>query len=225
MRSKEMSHDYRYFPEPDLPSLVITDKYIDDIRRHLPELPRAKKERYIKELGLPEYDAEVLTSEREIAEYFEKALEISKDAKKTSNWVKDEVLGIVNKESITINEFSVGPERIGKLVALINSGEISGKIAKTVFEEMLTSSDAPDKIVEAKGLKVVRDDKALEEIVIRVLESQKESVEAWNNGKDRALGAIVGAVMKETKGKADPKMVNDLILAKLGPLGEKKAKE
>ncbi len=225
MRSKEMSHDYRYFPEPDLPSIVITDKYIDDIRRHLPELPRAKKERYIKDLGLPEYDAEVLTSEREIAEYFEKALVISKDTKKTSNWVKDEVLGIVNKENISIEEFSVGPERIGKLVAMIASGEITGKIAKTIFEDMLTSTDQPEAIVEAKGLKVVRDDKAIEEIVIRVLESQTESVEAWKNGKDRALGAIVGAVMKETKGKADPKLVNEMILSKLGPLGEKKQRD
>jgi aspartyl-tRNA(Asn)/glutamyl-tRNA(Gln) amidotransferase subunit B len=225
MRSKEMSHDYRYFPEPDLPSIVITDQYIDDIRRHLPELPRAKKERYIKDLGLPEYDAEVLTSEREIAEYFEKALEISKDAKKTSNWVKDEVLGIVNKENITIDKFSVGPDRIGKLVALIASGEITGKIAKTIFEDMLTSDATPEAIVEAKGLKVVRDDKAIEEIVNRVLATQQESVDAWKNGKDRALGAIVGAVMKETKGKADPKLVNEMILAKLGPLGEKKAKD
>ncbi len=225
MRSKEMSHDYRYFPEPDLPSIVITDQYIDDIRRHLPELPRAKKERYIKELGLPEYDAEVLTSEREVAEYFEKALLLSKDAKKTSNWVKDEVLGIVNKENISIDEFSVGPDRIGKLVAMIVSGEITGKIAKTIFEDMLTTGDSPETIVEAKGLKVVRDDKAIEEIVNRVLETQQESVDAWKNGKDRALGAIVGAVMKETKGKADPKLVNDMILSKLGPLGEKKAKE
>lgn len=112
------------------------------------------------------------------------------------------MLGIVNKENISISEFSVGPDRIGKLVALINSGEITGKIAKTIFEDMLTSTDSPEKIVESKGLKVVRDDKALEEIIVRVIASQPESVEAWNNGKDRALGAIVGAVMKETKGKA-----------------------
>ncbi len=225
MRTKEMSHDYRYFPEPDLPAIQLTDSYIDDIRRHLPELPRAKKERYIKELGLPEYDAEVLTSEREVAEYFEKALQISKDAKKTSNWVKDEVLGIVNKENISIQEFKVSAEKIGKLVFLINSGDITGKIAKTIFEDMLTSDSSPEEIIEAKGLKVVRDDKALEEIVDRVLVGQQESVDAWKNGKDRVLGAIVGAVMKETKGKADPKMVNDLILKKIGPLGEKKKTE
>ncbi|MDF3820397.1 Asp-tRNA(Asn)/Glu-tRNA(Gln) amidotransferase subunit GatB [Leptospira sp. 96542] len=222
MRSKEMSHDYRYFPEPDLPTIEIAESFIEDIRKTLPELPRQKKERYKVEFGLPEYDAEVLTSEREIAEYFEKALIISKEPKKTSNWVKDEILGIVNKENISIDEFSIEPERIGKLVSLINSGEISGKIAKTIFEDMLTSKDSPESIVEKKGLKVVRDDKELESIIVRVLEANQESVEAWNNGKDRALGAIVGAVMKETKGKADPKLANELILAKLGPLGEKK---
>lgn len=222
MRSKEMSHDYRYFPEPDLPAIEISDSYIEEIRKTLPELPREKKERYKAEMGLPEYDAEVLTSEREIADYFEKALQESGDAKKTSNWVKDEILGIVNKENISIESFAIDPIRIGKLVKLINSGEITGKIAKTIFEDMLTSADSPEMIVEKKGLKVVRDDKALEEIVIRVIAAQPESVEGWKNGKDRVLGAIVGGVMKETKGKADPKLVNDLILSKLGPLGEKK---
>ncbi|MCC5813271.1 MAG: Asp-tRNA(Asn)/Glu-tRNA(Gln) amidotransferase subunit GatB [Leptospira sp.] len=217
MRSKEQSHDYRYFPEPDLPAFEIPQNRIEAIKSALPELPQQKKIRFMETLQLPEYDAEVLTSEREISEYFEKALEISGDAKKTSNWVKDEVLGIVNKESIKIQEFSVGPERIGELIALINKGDISGKIAKTVFEDMLTSPDSPGKIVEAKGLKVVRDDKALEGIVDKVLENNADSVNSWKSGKDRALGALVGAVMKETKGKADPKMVNELLLAKLGP--------
>jgi len=222
MRSKEMSHDYRYFPEPDLPAIELTDSYIDDIRRHLPELPRAKKERYTKELGLPEYDAQVLTGEREIAEYFEEALKISGDAKRTSNWVKDEVLGIVNKENISIRDFQVGPDRIGQLVLLLRNESISGKIAKTVFEKMLNSLATPEEIVLNEGLNVVKDDKALEEIVDRVLLGQSESIEAWKNGRDRALGAIVGAVMKETKGKADPKLANDWILAKIGPLGEKR---
>lgn len=222
MRSKEMSHDYRYFPEPDLPAIELTDSYIDDIRRHLPELPRAKKERYTKELGLPEYDAQVLTGEREIAEYFEEALKISGDAKRTSNWVKDEVLGIVNKENISIRDFQVGPDRIGQLVLLLRNESISGKIAKTVFEKMLNSLATPEEIVLNEGLNVVKDDKALEEIVDRVLLGQSESIEAWKNGRDRALGAIVGAVMKETKGKADPKLANEWILAKIGPLGEKR---
>jgi len=221
MRSKEMSHDYRYFPEPDLPAFEIPQEKIEAIRSSLPELPSKKKLRFMNELQLPEYDAEVLTSEREISEYYESALQISKDPKKTSNWVKDEVLGIVNKESISIDKFSVGPERIGKLIALINQGEISGKIAKSIFEEMLTSTNSPEEIVEAKGLKVVRDDKEIERIVDQVLESNQESVNSYKAGKDRALGALVGAVMKETKGKADPKTVNDLLLQKLGPAPQK----
>lgn len=217
MRTKEESHDYRYFPEPDLPAFEIPANRIEAIRSALPELPQAKKIRFMETLNLPEYDAEVLTSEREVSEYFEKALSIAQDAKKTSNWVKDEVLGIVNKENINISEFSVGAERIGELISLINKGEISGKIAKTVFEDMLTSPDSPSKIVEAKGLKVVRDDKELEIIVDRVLDNNQDSVNSWKSGKDRALGALVGAVMKETKGKADPKLVNELLLGKLGP--------
>jgi aspartyl-tRNA(Asn)/glutamyl-tRNA(Gln) amidotransferase subunit B len=141
MRTKEMAHDYRYFPDPDLPPVVLTQKYVEDIRATLPELPQAKKERYERDLGLPTYDAEVLTSEREIAEYFEITLQYSGDAKKSSNWVKDEILGIVNKENISITEFPIEPKRIGELISLISKGEISGKIAKTVFEKRNTRKD------------------------------------------------------------------------------------
>lgn len=222
MRTKEESHDYRYFPEPDLPAFEIPQPFIEKIRLELPELPHAKKERFVRELGLPEYDAEVLTSEREISEYFEKVLQVCGDAKKSSNWVKDEILGIVNKESSTIDQFSIEPERIGELIQLINKGDISGKIAKTIFEEMLISKDRPSQIMEAKGLKVVRDDKAIEAIVDKVLETNPDSVQSWKNGKDKALAALVGAVMKETKGKADPKLVNELLLAKLGPCPKNK---
>jgi aspartyl-tRNA(Asn)/glutamyl-tRNA(Gln) amidotransferase subunit B len=222
MRTKEMSHDYRYFPDPDLLAFEISPEYIQNLKKSLPELPRQKKARYIKEYSLPEYDAEVLTSEREIAEYFERVVQVCKDPKKASNWVKDEILGIVNKESIMIQEFSIEPERIGEMIAMIGTGEITGKIAKTVFEEMLHSKSTPKEIVESKGLKVERDDKALQEIINKVYDSQPESVENWKNGKDRVLGALVGAVMKETKGKADPQLVNKLLLEKLGPLGEKK---
>ncbi len=221
MRTKEQSHDYRYFPDPDLPAFEISDARIEAVRSSLPELPQAKKLRFIREFMLPEYDAEVLTSEREISEYFEKALEISGDPKKTSNWVKDEVLGIVNKENQKMSEFAVGPERIGELILLINRGDISGKIAKTIFEEMLSSPASPTEIMESKGLRVVRDNKELERIVDKVLENNQESVNSWKSGKDRALAALVGAVMKETKGKADPKLVNEFLLAKLRPCPKK----
>lgn len=221
MRTKEMAHDYRYFPDPDLPVIVLKQEFIDDLKSRLPELPDQKKKRFETELGLPAYDAEVLTSEREIADYFEEALKYSGDAKRTSNWVKDEVLGIVNKENIAINEFTIEPKRIGSLVKLIVSGEISGKIAKTIFEEMLTSKEDPAAIVKKQGLSVVKDDKAIEELVDKVLAANPQVIEDYRKGKDRALGSLVGAVMKESKGKADPPTVNKLLLEKLGPLPPK----
>lgn len=215
MRSKEMAHDYRYFPDPDLPVIILEQTYVDKIKNELPELPKAKKERFINKLGLPEYDAEVLTSEREIAEYFENCLKISNDPKKTSNWVKDEVLGIVNKENIPIQDFQIEPARLGQMVGMISKGEISGKIAKTVFEEMLNSPHTPEDIVSQKGLSVVRDDKEIEKIVDQVLKENEEAANSYKKGKGKALGSLVGAVMKLTKGKADPAIVNKLLKEKL----------
>jgi aspartyl-tRNA(Asn)/glutamyl-tRNA(Gln) amidotransferase subunit B len=221
MRSKEMAHDYRYFPDPDLPPIVLKQVYIDSIYKELPELPEAKRQRFMDDLKLPKYDAEVLASEKEIANYFEATYQVSKDAKKSSNWVKDEILGYINKENITIQEFPVSAARIGEMILLINSGEITGKIAKTIYEEMLTSPKTPIEIVKEKGLGVVRDDKQLETIIDKALSENPDAIDGWQKGRDRVLGALVGAVMKETKGKADPKLVNELLLKKLGPLGEK----
>lgn len=175
----------------------------------------------MEKLGLPKYDAEVLTAEREVADYFEDALKVSGDAKKTSNWVKDEILGIVNKENITISEFSVSARRIGELVKLIADGKISGKIAKTVFEELLTSDKDAETIVTEKNLIVVRDDKEIERIVDEAIANNQDAVTKYKSGKDRALGAIVGYVMKVSKGKADPELVNQMLLEKLGPLPPK----
>ena len=222
MRSKEMAHDYRYFPDPDLPVIVLTEDKILEVKSKLPELPSEKKQRFIEKLGLPPYDAEVLTAEKEIADYFEEALATSKDAKKTSNWVKDEVLGIVNKENISISEFNIEPKRLGELVALIVKGDISGKIAKDIFEKMLTIKTSPMEIVKAEGLLVVKDDKEIEKIVDLVLSKNPQAIEDYRKGKDRALGSLVGQVMKESKGKADPPTVNKLLLEKLGPLPDKK---
>lgn len=221
MRTKEMAHDYRYFPDPDLPPVSIQKEYVEELKNALPELPKAKKNRYMETLGLPEYDAGVLTAEKEVADYFEKVLAICNDAKKASNWVKDEILGIVNKESISIKEFTIEAERIGTMIQMINAGAITGKIAKIIFETMLTSKDSPETIAKAQGLVVVRDDKALEEIAEKALAANPDAVEGWKKGRDRVLGSLVGYIMKETKGKADPKMVNEILLAKLGPLGEK----
>ncbi len=221
MRSKEMAHDYRYFPDPDLPTIVLKQSDVDTLKSKLPELPAAKKKRFEETLGLPAYDAEVLTAEREIADYYEEALKFSGDAKRTSNWVKDEILGIINKENISISEFAVDPKRIGGLVKLIVDGKISGKIAKDVFEKMLTSPKSPEEIVQSEGLSVVKDDKEIERLVDLILEKNPQAIEDYRKGKDRALGSLVGAVMKESKGKADPGSVNKLLLEKLGPLPPK----
>jgi len=221
MRSKEMSHDYRYFPDPDLPAFNIEREYVERLRKTLPELPLERKERFISELKLPEYDAEVLTSEKEIADYYESALAVSGDAKKTSNWVKDEVLGIVNKESTTIDNFKISAGNLGKLVKQIVSGKISGKIGKTVFEEMLETGADPDQIIEKKGLATVTDNAEIEKVVEKAIEMNPEAVASYKSGKGRALGAFVGFIMKETKGKADPGLVNKLLVEKLGPLPEK----
>ena len=183
MRSKEMAHDYRYFPDPDLPTIVLKQEDIDTLRSKLPELPAAKKKRFEDALGLPPYDAEVLTAEREIADYFELALKVSGDAKKTSNWVKDEVLGIVNKENISISEFTIDPKRIGGLVKLIVDGKISGKIAKDVFEKMLTTPKSPEEIVQSEGLIVVKDDKEIERLVDLILEKNPQAIEDYRKGK------------------------------------------
>lgn len=217
MRTKEMAHDYRYFPDPDLPSIVLSKDKIENLRKSLPELPSERRDRFVQKLNLPMYDAEVLTSEREIADYYEEVLSVSKDAKRSSNWVKDEVLGIVNKESISISEFVIGAKRLGAMIQLISTGEISGKIGKALFEEMLTSQEEPASIVEKKGWKVVKDNKELESIVDKVLSENEETIASYRKGKDRALGALVGAIMKITKGQADPQIVNKLLLDKLGP--------
>ncbi|MCE9501527.1 MAG: Asp-tRNA(Asn)/Glu-tRNA(Gln) amidotransferase GatCAB subunit B, partial [Leptospira sp.] len=171
-----------------------------------------------EEMNLPVYDAEVLTAEREIADYFEETLKHSGDAKRSSNWVKDEVLGIVNKENIDIEKFPVDPARLGKLIKLISSGKISGKIAKTIFEKMLSSKSEPEEIMDKENLGVVTDNQEIEKIVSKVLSENAEAIESYKKGKERALGSLVGAVMKETKGKADPGLVNKLLLEKLGPV-------
>ncbi|MEM7181550.1 MAG: Asp-tRNA(Asn)/Glu-tRNA(Gln) amidotransferase subunit GatB [Spirochaetota bacterium] len=219
MRSKEMAHDYRYFPDPDLPVIVLEQSYVDKLQAGLPELPAARKARFVEKLGLPEYDADVLTAEKDIADYYERSLAVSKDVKKTSNWVKDEVLAVVNKNNINISEFSIEPKRLGRMIELLVKGEISGKIAKTVFEDMLESSASPDEIIDSKGLRVVRDDAALEKFVDQAIQELPESVESWKKGKKKALGSLVGKVMKHSQGKADPKLVNELLLQKLGPCG------
>ncbi|MBQ7285911.1 MAG: Asp-tRNA(Asn)/Glu-tRNA(Gln) amidotransferase subunit GatB, partial [Alphaproteobacteria bacterium] len=214
MRKKEFAHDYRYFPEPDLLPLVIDDDYINKIRSEMVELPDAKQARFINELGLTAYDASVLCENKETAEWFEKAAK-GHDAKKVANWMMGDFFAMLNEKKITLEESPISPENLGKLVDLITSDVINGKTAKDVFAIMTETGDAPDKIVEEKGLKQVTDSGAIEAIVDAVIAANPDNVAAYKGGKVNLMGWFVGQVMKESRGKANPGMVNQLLAKKL----------
>ena len=215
MRSKEESFEYRYFPDPDLVPLIIDDKWIDDVRKTLPELPKEKLERFIEEYGIKPEDARVLVEERELAEYFERAAKKSKEPQSVANWILSELLGYLNRDGKEIKDTLIKPEQIGKLVELVEKGIISGKIAKTVFKEMYNSGDDPEKIVKEKGLIQITDRGEIEKLVEEVLESNPKAVEQYKAGKKNTIGFFVGQIMKKTKGKANPKIVNELLVKKL----------
>lgn len=215
MRGKEEAHDYRYFPDPDLVPIIINRVWVDDIKKSLPELPDEKKERFIKEYALSVYDAGVLTSSRELADYFEQCLSIYTHPKQVGNWVMGPLLGMLNAENKTIDESNVTAENLAGLLLMIDDGTISGKIAKTVFDEMAKTGKPPKEIVQEKGLVQVTDESAIQEAVSTVISHHKDEVEAYKNGKTKLLGFFVGQVMQETKGKANPKIVNDLLKKKL----------
>lgn len=215
MRKKEFAHDYRYFPEPDLLPLVIDDAYIEKIRSEMVELPDAKQARFIKELGLTPYDASVLCENKETAEWFEKAAK-GHDAKKVANWMMGDFFAMLNEKKISLEESPITPENLGKLVDLITSNVINGKTAKDVFVIMAETGDAPDKIVEEKGLKQVTDSGAIEAVIDAVIAANPDNVAAYRAGKTALMGWFVGQVMKESKGKANPGMVNQLLAKKLG---------
>ena len=214
MRSKEDANDYRYFPDPDLLPVRVDDVLIEKLRAELPELPDAKIHRYVSELGLSQYDAEVIVADEDIAKYFEEA-SAGANAKNVANWISSELFGRLNKNSMMLSECKITPVMIRDLVALIEKGTISGKIAKTVFEEMFESGDAAEKIVEAKGLVQVSDRSSIEPIIDEVIAANPDSVEAYRSGKDKLFGFFVGQVMKKTGGKASPSMVNELLKEKL----------
>lgn len=216
MRSKEDAHDYRYMPEPDLPPIVTTDEQIEAYRKELPELPDARRERLEKEYGLSDYDAGVITASRPMAEYFDEVVAGGADAKLAANWLMGELAKHLNAENKTIVDSPVEPARLAAMIQMITKGTISSKIAKTVFEEMWTSKDAPEEIVKAKGLVQITDTKAIEEIVDKVIADNPKPVEDYKGGNKKAIGALVGQVMKQSKGKANPQMVNQLLAQKLG---------
>jgi aspartyl-tRNA(Asn)/glutamyl-tRNA(Gln) amidotransferase subunit B len=215
MRSKEDAHDYRYFPDPDLLPLVLTEEFIDKIRNTMPELPDQKKARYIETLGLSAYDAAVLTSEKEIADYYEEVAR-GHDAKLAANWVTAELFGRLNKAGIGITESPVRAVALGELIGLIEDNTISGKIAKTVFDKMLESGKPARQIVEEEGLVQVTDLGAIEAAVDAVIAANADKVAEYKSGKDKLFGFFVGQVMKATGGKANPVMLNDLLKKKLG---------
>jgi len=215
MRGKEEAHDYRYFPDPDLLPLVIDPKWIARITNSLPELPDEKKNRFMDQYGLPAYDAELLTSDRELADYFEDCVRIFAHPKQVSNWVMGSLLGLLNAAGKTIAESPVSAENLARLLALVQDGVISGKIAKTVFDEMARTGKPAQQIVEEKGLLQITDPDAIEEVVSNVISNNPKEVDAYKNGKTKLLGFFVGRVMRETKGKANPKLVNEILKKKL----------
>ncbi|TCT18909.1 aspartyl/glutamyl-tRNA(Asn/Gln) amidotransferase subunit B [Melghiribacillus thermohalophilus] len=215
MRVKEGSDDYRYFPEPDLVPLYIDDEWKERIRAEIPELPDARKKRYIEDLGLPAYDAGVLTSTKEMSDFFEETIQAGADVKQASNWLMGEVSGYMNKHQKELHDLALTPEALARLIQLIEKGTISSKIAKKVFAELVEKGGDPEKIVKEKGLVQISDEGKLKEIIGGILDENQQSIEDYKNGKDRALGFLVGQVMKATKGQANPQMVNKIILEEI----------
>ena len=215
MRGKEEAHDYRYFPDPDLVPLVISDDWVEDARLSLPELPEAKRARYLAKLGLSEYDAEVMTATRELAEYFEACTALFPQPKSVANWVMGELTRALNEDGKSIADSPVTPRLLADLLLLIDKGTISGKIAKTVFDEMYKTGLEPAAIVEEKGLVQVSDTGEIERIIDEIMTANADQVEEFRGGKEKVFGFFVGQVMRASKGKANPAVVNELLLKKL----------
>lgn len=217
MRSKEEAHDYRYFPDPDLVPMVISREWVEEIQNTLPELPDARKKRYVEDLGLPEYDAEVITGLKEVSDYFDLGLKHTGNAKALSNWVMGELLKFINAtgQNVSDSEFPIPADNLADLVELIEKGEISTKIAKEVFKEMQETGKKPGLIVGEKGLKQISDEGAIVAIVEEVIAKNPQPVEDFRSGNERAIGFLVGQVMKATRGQANPELVNKLLKEKM----------
>ncbi len=218
MRSKEESHDYRYFPEPDLMPVVIDEEWKSKIAADLPELPEARKSRFRDQYSIPEYDSDILTGSRELADYYEAVVEVTDDYKSASNWIMGDVLKVLNEEKIEISDFPVSPENLGKLINLIKDGTISNNIAKEVYPHMLKDDRDPGIIVEEKNLVQITDTSFIEEIIDKIIAANDKQVQQYLSGKDKIIGFFVGQVMRETKGKANPGTVNQLLKSKLDSL-------
>lgn len=215
MRSKEHAHDYRYFPEPDLVPLKISEAWLAAVKGAIPELPADKRARFVEQLGLREYDAHVLTLTRDSSDYFEKAAAVSGDPRTAANWVMGELAAALKADSREYTDSPVPPERLGELILLINKGEISGKLAKEIFPKMYTTGDSAQKILDREGLRQINDTSALEKIIDEVLASNPKQVEQYRSGKTTVAGFLVGQVMKASRGQANPAAVNELLKNKL----------
>lgn len=211
MRVKEGTDDYRYFPEPDLVDIVIDDAWLERVRAEIPELPDARKKRYIEELGLPAYDAMVLTLTKEMSDFFEETIALGADAKLASNWLMGEVSAYLNADQKELKDIKLTPSNLAGMIKLISDGTISSKIAKKVFKELADNGGEANEVVKAKGLVQISDEGALREIVTATLDANPQSIEDFKNGKDRAIGFLVGQIMKATKGQANPPLVNKIL--------------
>ena len=218
LRSKEEAHDYRYFPEPDLMPIVISEEHIREIGDTIPELPHVKKQRYIESLGLPEYDAGQLTQTKIIADFFENVMSCGVEAKPASNWIMGDVWGMMNERYLTMETLPFTAEMLAKMIKRITDGTISNTAAKQVLEAMFESSKDPDVIIDELGLKQVNDEGAIIAIIDEVLAANPKSVEDFKNGKQQVIGFLVGQVMRASKGKANPQTVNQLIKDALSKL-------
>lgn len=215
MRVKEGSDDYRYFPEPDLLELHIDEEWKERVRASIPELPDARKKRYVKELGLPAYDAMVLTLTKEMSDFFEATLAAGGDAKLSSNWLMGEVSAYLNSNQKELSDVALTPEGLAGMIQLIQEGTISSKIAKKVFKELIENGGDAKRIVKEKGLVQISDDATLRKFVTDALDANPQSIEDFKNGKDRAIGFLVGQIMKASKGQANPPMVNKILLEEI----------
>lgn len=215
MRVKEGSDDYRYFPEPDLVELYIDDEWKARVRADIPELPDARKKRYVEELGLPEYDASVLTMSKEIADFFEATVAAGAEAKQASNWIMGDVSAYLNAESKGLQDVALTAEGLAGMIKLIADGTISSKIAKTVFKELIENGGDAETIVKEKGLVQISDEGALTGIIVEILDKNPQSIEDFKSGKGKAIGFLVGQVMKQTKGQANPQLVNKILVEEM----------
>ena len=215
MRDKENADDYRYFPEPDLVAIKLSDEYIENVRKTLPELPESRKERYLTQYNLSEKDANIITSSKYLSDLFESAIKVCNNPKAVNNWIISDISRILNEKEMEASEIPFNAEQLGNLVILIDKGTISSSIGKKVLEELFENPKDPEEIIKEKGWIQISDENEIKEIALKILEANPQSVADYKAGKDRALGFLVGQAMKQTKGKANPKMLNEIFLEEL----------